>query len=245
MSKLGTLRHRRMRAAMLRAAAIVATAALAGCNTYHSVADNYPEDVRTRHPISIRESARTLELFVGVNRGGLSPTQQADVLAFAHEWRREASGGILIDIPAGTPNARASVDAVEEVRSILMAAGVSPQAIATRHYRPVTPMKLATLRLGYPKMIAEAGPCGLWPKDLSTSIDGTDYSNHSYWNFGCASQRNLAALVETPADLVQPRGETPIYAARRVVVLDKFRTGQPTSTRNPDTDKAKISDIAK
>jgi pilus assembly protein CpaD len=245
MSKLGTVRHRGMGATALRAAAIVAAATLAGCNTYRTVADNYPEDIRTRHPISIRESVRTVELFVGDNRGGLSPTQQADVMAFAHTWRREASGGILIDIPAGTPNARASLDAVQEVRSILLAAGVSPQAIATRRYRPVTPMKLATLRLGYPKMIAEAGPCGLWPNDLGTSIDATDYSNHSYWNFGCASQRNLASIVDTPADLVQPRGETPIYAARRADVLDKYRKGDPTPTRSPETDKAKISAIAK
>jgi pilus assembly protein CpaD len=246
MSKFRTLRHSRKRATALRAAAIVAAAALAGCNTtYGPVTDNYPEDIRTRHPISIRESARVLELFVGDNRGGLSPVQQAEVLAFAHAWRREATGGILIDIPIGTPNAHASVDAVEEVRSILAAAGVSPQAVATRRYRPVTPIKLATLRLGYPKMTAEAGPCGLWPKDLGPSLDGTDASNHSYWNLGCATQRNLAAVVDTPADLVQPRGETPVYAARRTDVFDKYRRGEPTGSRNSDTDKAKISAIAK
>jgi len=234
-----------MRTTAVRAAAILAAAALAGCNTYRPVADTYPEDVRIRHPISIREGTRTLELFVGVNRGGLSPAQQADVLAFAHAWGREASGGILIEIPSGTPNAHAAADAVQEVRSILAAAGVSPQAVATRRYRPVTPIKFATLRLAYPKMVAEAGPCGLWPNDLGPSRDGTDASNHSYWNFGCTEQRNLAAMVDTPADLVQPRGETPVYAARRAVVFDKYRKGEPTATRNPDADKAKISEIGK
>jgi pilus assembly protein CpaD len=245
MSKPGTGRQRRIPTTALRAAAILAAAALAGCNTYRPVADNYPEDIRIRHPISIREGQRTLEIFVGVNRGGLSPAQQADVLAFAHAWRREASGGILIDIPWGTPNGRAATDALQEVRSILAAAGVSPQAVAIRRYRPVTAIKLATLRLAYPKMIAEAGPCGLWPNDLGPSLDGTDASNHSYWNFGCSEQRNLAAMVDTPADLVQPRGETPVYAARRVVVLDKYRKGEPTAARNPDAEKAKISEIGK
>jgi pilus assembly protein CpaD len=245
MSKPGTGRQRRRRTTAVRAAAILAAAALAGCNTYRPVADTYPEDVRIRHPISIREGTRTLELFVGVNRGGLSPAQQADVLAFAHAWGREASGGILIEIPSGTPNAHAATDAVQEVRSILAAAGVSPQAVATRRYRPVTPIKFATLRLAYPKMVAEAGPCGLWPNDLGPSRDGTDASNHSYWNFGCTEQRNLAAMVDTPADLVQPRGETPVYAARRAVVFDKYRKGEPTATRNPDADKAKISEIGK
>ncbi|MBV9686202.1 MAG: CpaD family pilus assembly protein, partial [Alphaproteobacteria bacterium] len=200
---------------------------------------------RVRYPISLREGQRTLELFVGVNRGGLSPAQQADVLAFAHLWRSESTGGVLIDIPYGTRNERAAVDAVGEVRSILAAAGVAPNAIATRRYRPTTPIKFATLRLSYPKMIAEAGPCGLWPKDLSTSLDGDDQTNHSYWNYGCAQQRNLAAMVDNPADLVQPRGETPSYAARRAVVLDKYRKGEPTPTSNPDADKAKISNIGK
>lgn len=248
MSNFGTVRRPRVTASAWRAAAILAAAALAGCSTYSyrvAAVDNYPEDVRLRHPISLREGQRTLELFVGVNRGGLSPVQQADVAAFAHRWRRESTGGVLIDIPDGTPNARAAHDAAEEVSAILAAAGVSPSAIATRPYRPTTPIKFATLRLSFPKMIGEAGPCGLWPRDLSTSIDGTDPSNHSYWNFGCSQQHNLAAVVENPADLVQPRGETPAYAARRAFMMDKYRRGEPTPTINPQTDKAKISDIGK
>ena len=246
MSKLGTVRRHRPRAIARRAAAIFAAAALAGCTAYQAVAvDDYPEDVRLRHPISIREGFGKLELFVGVNRGGLTPAQQADVLAFAHTWRRESSGGVLIDIPSGTPNAHAAHEAAHEVRAILAAAGVAPSVVAARQYRPVTPMKFATLRLSYPKMIAEAGPCGMFPKDLGANLQGIDPTNHSYWNFGCAQQHNLAAMVENPADLVQPRGESPAYAARRSVMLEKYRKGEPTATRNPDADKGKISDIGK
>jgi len=246
MSKLRTVRQRRSGTSALRAAAILAAAALAGCTTYQTVTiDDYPEDVRLRHPISVREGFDKLELFVGVNRGALTPAQQADVLAFAHTWRRESTGGVLIDIPSGTPNARAAHEAAQEVRAILAAAGVAPSVIATRQYRPVTPMKFATLRLSYPRMIAEAGPCGMFPKDLGPNLQGIDPSNHSYWNFGCAQQHNLAVLAENPADLVQPRGESPAYAARRSIMLDKYRKGEPTATRNPDADKGKISDIAK
>jgi pilus assembly protein CpaD len=246
MSKVSNVRQRLRGTTALRAAALLTAAAVAGCSAYgQAVRDSYPEDIRQRHPISLREGPKTLELFVGVNRGGLSPAQRADLVAFAQTWQRESTGGILIDIPTATPNARAAHDAVGEVRSILAAAGVAPGAIATRHYRPVTTIKFATLRLSYPKMIAEAGPCGMWPRDLGPNIEGIDPSNHSYWNFGCTQQRNLAAMVDTPADLVQPRGETPAYTARRTVVLEKYRKGDPTSTKNPDAEKAKISDIAK
>jgi pilus assembly protein CpaD len=246
MNKLRTVRQRRSGTTTLRAATILAAAALAGCTTYQTATiDDYPEDVRLRHPISVREGFGKLELFVGVNRGALTPAQQADVLAFAHTWRRESSGGVLIDIPSGTPNAHASHEAAHEVRAILAAAGVAPSVIATRQYRPVTPMKFATLRLSYPKMIAEAGPCGVFPRDLGANLDGIDPSNHSYWNFGCSQQRNLASLVDDPADLVQPRGEGPVAAGRRSVVLEKYRKGEATATKNPDADKGKISDIAK
>src|SRR5262249_15005705 len=135
MSKLRTGPQRRSAATALRAAAIFAATALAGCTTYHAVAvDDYPEDIRQRHPISIREGFGKLELFVGVNRGALTPAQQADVLAFANTWRRESSGGVLIDIPSGTPNAHAAHEAANEVRAILAAAGVAPSVVATRHY---------------------------------------------------------------------------------------------------------------
>ena len=246
MNKLPGVRRRLRATTALRAAALLAAAAVAGCSAYgQAVRDAYPEDVRQRHPISLREGPKTFELFVGVNRGGLSPAQRADLVVFAHEWQRESTGGILIDIPSGTSNARAAHDAVEEVRSILAASGVSPPAIATRRYRPVTPIKFATLRLSYPKMIAEAGPCGLWPRDLGPNVQGIDPSNYSYWNFACAQQHNLAAMVDTPADLAQPRGETPAYTARRTIVLDKYRKGEPTGTKNADTEKAKISEIGK
>ena len=77
---------------------------------------------------------------------------------------------------------------------------------------------MATIRLNYPKISAVAGPCGLWPEDLGPSIKNKSYfENKPYYNFGCAYQRNMAAMVDNPSDLVQPRSETPAYtrAAQR------------------------------
>ena len=173
----------------------------------------------------LREGSRTVEVFVGHNRGGLAPAQRADVLAFAQTWRREATGGIVIEVPRGTQNRARGADAMREIRSILAAAGVPPQAVYVRGYQPV-PNALASIRLNYSKMVAEAGPCGLWPDDLGPTLDGKDFENRPYWNLGCATQRNLAAMVDNPADLVQPRGETPTYTERRTVVLDKYRQGE-------------------
>ena len=230
---------------LMRALAMLGfAAALAGCQIHREVvADGYPRDERRRHPISIREANRTVEIFIGIKRGSLTPNQRADVVAFAHEWLHESTGGIIIDVPADTSNARASADALNEIRSLLVTIGVPSHAIEARPYRPVTPIKLATIRLNYPKMTAEAGPCGQWPRDLGASYDSRDRENYQYWNLGCANQRNLAAMVEYPADLIQPRGETATFAARRSTVLEKYRKGEPTATVNPDANKGKVSEI--
>jgi pilus assembly protein CpaD len=219
-------------------------AALAGCYGPREVTSGVvANDVRQRHPIVIKEGPRTVDLFIGDKRGTLTGAQRAEVLSFANDWRREASGGILLDVPTGTGNAAPAAHAAREVRSILAAAGVPEQAVNVRGRRPGSPAALATLRLHYPRMTADVGPCGLWPQDLGTSYQREHFENRQYWNFGCAQQRNLAAMVENPADLVQPRSETPSYTGRRSTVLDKYHRGESTATVYPDANKGKITDI--
>ena len=99
------------------------------------------------------------------------------------------------------------------------------------------------VRVNYPRMAAETGPCGLWPEDLGPTYDPVYWSNRPHWNHGCASQRNLAAQVANPADLVQPRAETPVLASRRATALEKYRKGEATATQYPDANKGKISDL--
>ena len=241
---------RRSVSAVVRAGALVLmTATLGGCYTTReqvaSAPPPPPNDYRLRHPISIQEKDRTVVLFIGNSRGGLTPSQRADVLAFAHRWQREATGGVVIEVPTGTPNERAAADTVHEVQSILVATGLPVGGIAVRNYQPADPGKLAVVRLIYPKMTADAGPCGQWPEDLGPDIHGFYVENRPYYNLGCATQRNLAAMVENPADLVQPRGETAPYGARRATVFDKYRKGEPTGAQNQDAANAKISDVGK
>ena len=229
-----------------RLLAIVGCAAmLAGCVADKTANPEAPRDLRQRHPIAIREGVHTVELFIGSKRGELTLDQRADVIGFARAWRREAAGGILIDQPAGTSNEVAAASAAQEVRSLLTSMGVPPQDIEARPYRPEDPRALATLRLNYPRLVASAGPCGLWPHDLGPNSDREHSENMQYWNFGCTSQHNLAAQVENPADLVQPRAESAAYTPRRTMVLEKYRSGTDTSTIYVNPDAGKISDVAK
>lgn len=217
---------------------------LAGCLETQAVQDAYPTDYRQRHPIVLREGAQSVEVLLGRNRGGLTPDQRADVLSFAQAWRREAGSGISVDVPHGGPADHAAADSMREIRSILSAASVPPNAIYVRNYK-LARSSLASIKLSYSKLIAEAGPCGQWPKDLGPSWNSGFAENQPYWNLGCASQRNLAAMVDNPADLVQPRGETPPWAPRRSIALDRYRKGESPSGNYAGYDTGKISDVGK
>jgi pilus assembly protein CpaD len=217
---------------------------LAGCFYETQVAENaYPNDYRQRHPIVLRDGTQAVEVLLSRNRGGLTPNQRADVLSFAQAWRHEAGSGIIVELPRSGSNDRAVADSVREIRAIFAAIGVPPNAIYVRNYRPAR-SSLASIKLSYSKLIAEAGPCGEWPADLGPSAKSADFENRQYWNFGCANQRNLASMVDNPADLVQPRGETPPLATRRSIALDRYRKGEnPSGTYTGY--ESKISDVGK
>jgi pilus assembly protein CpaD len=205
-----------------------------------------PDDYRLRHPITVQEANRSIVLFVGHARGGLSATQRDDVAGLARSWVAEGTGTIVVDVPVNTPNARAAESAYHEARAVLQAGGVPGNGIRPHRYTPDDPRTLATVRLTYSRMTAVAGPCGLWPADIGSSAkDPTYFENKPYYNFGCAYQRNMAAMVANPSDLVQPRAETPAYTARRSEGFEKYRKGATTSTDYPDADKAKLSDVGK
>jgi pilus assembly protein CpaD len=205
-----------------------------------------PDDYRLRHPIAIQEADRSVVIFIGHARGGLSGPQRADVMGLAQLWLQEGTGAITADVPVGTSNARAAADSIHEIQALLAAAGVPPHGLVVRDYHPDDPRQMATIRLNYPKISAVAGPCGLWPEDLGPSIKDKGYfENKPYYNFGCSYQRNMAAMIDNPSDLVQPRTETPAYTMRRTEGFEKYRKGSPTATNYPDAEKAKLSDAGK
>ena len=238
----------RKRALRLTVALIVLAVGLGACKHTGEelVTASVPDDYRLRHPIAVQEADQSVVVFVGRGRGGLSASQRADVMYLGQTWMREGTGIISIDVPVNTPNARAAEDSLREIQATLAAAGVPPRATNVRQYRPEDPRHMAAIRLNYPKISAVAGPCGLWPEDIGLSINNKSYfDNKPYYNFGCSNQRNLAAMVDNPSDLVQPRPETPAYAPRRAVAFEKYRKGTTTATTYPESDKAKLSDTGK
>src|ERR1700732_2384174 len=105
--------------------------ALGACNYTGGelVTASVPEDYRLRHPIAVQEADRSIVVFVGRGRGGISAPPRADVIGLAQLCLQEGTGAISIDMPVDTPNARAAQDSLREIQATFAAAGVPPRAI--------------------------------------------------------------------------------------------------------------------
>src|SRR6201996_7103759 len=121
----------RKRAALRTAGALVGLAlALGACtHTDDALTASVPDDYRLRHPIVVQEADRSVVIFVGHARGGLSASQRADVMGLAETWLREGTGAIIVDLPVDTPNAAAAADSFREIQSLVAAVGVPPRGI--------------------------------------------------------------------------------------------------------------------
>jgi pilus assembly protein CpaD len=115
--------------------------------------------------------------------------------------------------------------AYEDVRSVLRQAGIRPSEVTLEPYfaggDPYAPLRVSFLRF-----VAEGPDCPDWSENLAR-----DPQNMPWPNKGCATQRNLAAMVANPEDLLYPRPETPRPSERRDVVWGKYVTGETTGSK--------------
>lgn len=191
----------------------------------------YPADYRARHPLALAEGVRTLDVFV-TGTGHIDPRQAADVDAFLLEYRRYGRGTLALDVPAGgTPVTAAAVErTAAALRRMSLDGGVSDRQAVVARYAVANPNLAAPLRLSFQRMEAKVGSqCGTWPQDLGVGDPGFSGRNEAYWNFGCATQSNVAAQIADPVDLVRARPEGRIDTIRRTNDIGKIRDGKDPS----------------
>jgi pilus assembly protein CpaD len=66
-------------------------------------------------------------------------------------------------------------------------------------------------------------PCGYEHDEIVPSRFSANAANPQANNFGCTFQRNLAAQVADPRDLVRPRQEGPIDVDKRLAGIERNR----------------------
>lgn len=215
----------------LASAAVLTVAGCKGGPEAPQVAGWSAIDPTQRHPILVSQKPSNLSLKVARGSSGMSPHQKAQVIEFAARYRAGDSGNskLVIAAPSGSPNEVAAMQAVAEIRHLMREAGFGDGSITVEAYHedrdPQPP-----IRISYLRFIAEGPDCGKWTTNLADET-----KNLPYPNFGCATQRNFAAQVANPADLLGPRSMTPAPGERRDVVWGKYIKGESTiSTKQVD-----------
>jgi pilus assembly protein CpaD len=175
-----------------------------------------------RHPIIVSQQPHKMSLKVARGASGLAPVQRASLIDFLTRYRAADAGNskLIISVPSGSANEVSAMNAVAEMRPLLADQGFSESAISIEPYHadgdPQPPIRVAYLRYA-----AEGPTCGKWPSNVADNSRNTNYEN-----FGCAQQRNLAAMIANPADLLGPRTMTPSSADRRDVTYGEYVKGK-------------------
>jgi pilus assembly protein CpaD len=193
-------------------------------------------DPTQQHPITVSQEPQTMQIRVSKGSQGLSARQRAELLAFADRSRASDAGNsrLVISAPSGAANEIAAMYAVGEIRQILSDNGFSEASIAVEAYHDDRDRN-PPIRVSYLRFVVQAPECGTWPTNLAR-----EYGNMPYPNLGCATQRNFAAMVANPADLVAPRTEGNRAGERRDVVWDKYVQGESTTAKKVEDEKIKV-----
>ena len=188
------------------------------------------------HQIHVTESAERLEVAVSPGDMTLSHGDRARLNAFAGGYLRYGHGALVMSTPSGGSNADAASILANETRRSLVDAGVSYAAVAGSSY-DASGRANAPIIVSFARYEAHAPECApLWEQDLAHQ------SNNQPWeSFGCATQANLAAMVEDPADLLHPRDEDPRDSGRRDTVMDAYRAGEQTHAERTSDERIQIS----
>ncbi|MCC2112876.1 MAG: CpaD family pilus assembly protein [Hyphomicrobiales bacterium] len=218
--------------------AVACTLLLAGCGQNREITGSVPMSYQDRHPIVVQHAAETLSIPVDVHGGRLIAADRTMISDFVRGHRADGDGPLFLLAPSGSANETAAAYTVREVRQVLVDLGYGGN-IVTQSYQAADPDTAPPVKLSYDRLQAVSGQCGFWPEDMSG-----DHENRHYWNFGCATQRNFAAQIDNPRDLITPRGETPRDGARRGTVFEKYRKGEDTATQYANQDDGKISEVA-
>lgn len=217
-----------LRRALALSSALVLAAVLGGCNTTKSeptVTGSVMQDgFRTRHPIVVEQGEETFDVPVNARGTPLSPQLVASVENFARDAQESRATGITVMVPSGSANEAAAYRASREISATLGRVGFASHAVSMVPYTAEGPEDAAPIRLSYPRLVARVPHrCGQWPAQVIGSNDNSDY-----WNFGCATQANVAAMVAEPTDLVAPAPIGKGDASRRSTIVYAYRKGEKT-----------------
>lgn len=214
---------------MFRQAAILLCTALvlgacASAPVERPRSDAVAETVRVEMPVDPRDS-------------GLSWAQLELIEALAGEYKARGHGPFVISYPQNAGNADAAIGAIAEARTALYGHGLDWRQITGGAYE-AGGYAQAPVIFSFTRYRAVPPQCdGRW-----TDVRNTG-AGRGWGGFGCATERNLAAMVADPRDLVTPRTFDDPDAARRQTVIERWRRGESTTSQRSSDESGTVSRV--
>lgn len=169
------------------------------------------------HTIQVERTSELIELPVVTE---VDPRDMRRIDAFARTYLVNGRSPLTVAYPN-------NVDASEAVAAVVAAldeSGVPMNRILRGPYSAEAEGERGIV-VSYEGLAAFGSGC---PQEWGDPT--RDYTNQTPTRFGCARQHNLAAMIERPSDLVEPRAMTMADAERRQVVVGKYREGSRTNS---------------
>jgi pilus assembly protein CpaD len=175
-------------------------------------------DPELRHPIGFTPRTESLEVEVPVGAEGLSANQRIDVYRFLSRFKREATARLAITTPSGGDKA-AVARSLREIQQQVTEAAIDYRLLRDGAHDPRSAGTPA-IKLAYKRPEPVPPPCGDWSLDVGRNEERVPYPN-----WGCATQRNLAVMVDNGRDLRQPQPEDPRSSERRSATWSAYQDG--------------------
>ena len=176
------------------------------------------------------------EMTITSAHNGLTWDQEALIARVAQAYKARGHGPLVITHPDPANDGQAVIAAIAETRSALYAHGLDWRSITGGAYAGRGGADTVVFSFNVYRAVAPDCP------PMNTDLSRADVNEH--WpRFGCATARNLAAMVAEPRDLVAPRGLDPRDNARRDAVLEAWRAGRPTGAQRTESEDGAVSDV--
>lgn len=175
------------------------------------------------HPIRVAKDKLAISVPVRRHDEKLAPAKLNEVRTFLHYYREGGVGDIKVTLPSHSRHQYAVRKVLKDIQRQMENLSIGPEIVSVKRYsgrgdrHPV-------IHLSYKRYVAHGPECGQWNENFNESEN-----NRNSPDWGCARQRNLAAMVANPRDLQGPRGWSPRDSRRRDVIWDKYVKGEVSS----------------
>lgn len=207
-----------------RIAAILAVFIAGSCTEMNDGTDLHA-DGAYNHPITVEPATKSLTVSFAPGDAGLMPEDSLRFDQFVHGY---LAGGGTGAMNVSVPDGPGSSEAIQYFGERLASAGIPRARIMVGTHQGV----VGRVELGYIAYTAKTDDCGDWSENAGDTL-----SNLPMANFGCSVQHNIAAQIDDPQDLLQPRALGPADPVRRNGEIDKYQKGQVTQADKNKSDK--------